>query len=441
VRGTVSEPATVTIGGQTASITDVAGTLQWETNLALAPGINTFPITATETTVAAGAQAQVRSKTLQITEPTQRTLLYDNNGNLTDDAVGRTFEWDAADRLVAVNEAGTNRRSEFSYDGLSRRVRIIEKKGMAVLSDRRYVWDGLEEYEERDTATNVVLKRYYPSGFQVIDGAQTTSYLYNRDHLRSIREVIDIQTNAVVARYAYDPYGNRTKTEGIAVFDADFGFTGHWYHPQSNLHFAPFRAYDAALGRWLSRDPAGEDGGLNLYGYAYNSPLQYVDLDGRNPVLILVGLSLLLDTEWANAPGPGDPTYNARGPIAPVVDIAAAQTAGAVAGALLRGTTRLIKAPPCRTPALPGEYLAGDAPKFVTPGTRVLEGQHINDLGRVEPWRAYYDEYGRMIGRTDFNAGNKAAGIPSVHHHTYEYNAQYPLGRETGAHLPGEFHP
>jgi hypothetical protein len=71
----------------------------------------------------------------------------------------------------------------------------------------------------------------------------------------------------------------------------------------------------------------------------------------------------------------------------------------------------------------------------------VLEGQYIDDLGRVQPWRAHYDQYGRQIGRTDMNAGNKAAGIPDTHHHTYEYNGQFPFGRESGSHLPGEYKP
>ena len=87
-----------------------------------------------------------------------------------------------------------------------------------------------------------------------------------------------------------------------------------------------------------------------------------------------------------------------------------------------------------------GEYLVRKAPSQVTPGTRVLEGQYINDLGRVEPWRAHYDEYERLIGRTDFNAGKKAAGIPDIHYHTYEWGlGKTPL--ETGSHIPGEFQP
>lgn len=41
-----------------------------------------------------------------------------------------------------------------------------------------------------------------------------------------------------------------------------------------------YRAYDPELGRWPSRDPIEEDGGINLYAYVKNSPLSWVDLLG-----------------------------------------------------------------------------------------------------------------------------------------------------------------
>ncbi|MDQ6946006.1 MAG: hypothetical protein M3256_06965 [Actinomycetota bacterium] len=59
-----------------------------------------------------------------------------------------------------------------------------------------------------------------------------------------------------------------------------------------------------------------------------------------------------------------------------------------------------------------------------------------------EPWTAHYEEYGRLIGRTDYNAGNAAQGIPDVHYHTYEYGPGYGnTGMETGSHIPGEYQP
>lgn len=63
----------------------------------------------------------------------------DPNGNLSGDGT-RTFEWDAQDQLIAINQ-GTH-RSEFAYDGQQRRVRFVEKKNATVVSDQRLLWTG-----------------------------------------------------------------------------------------------------------------------------------------------------------------------------------------------------------------------------------------------------------------------------------------------------------
>jgi hypothetical protein len=45
-----------------------------------------------------------------------------------------------------------------------------------------------------------------------------------------------------------------------------------------------FAFYDPGTGRWLSKDPIGEEGGLNLYGFVFNRPTRMVDQDGRKPI-------------------------------------------------------------------------------------------------------------------------------------------------------------
>jgi len=59
--------------------------------------------------------------------------------------------------------------------------------------------------------------------------------------------------------------------------DADFAFTGHYYHTGSGFHLTLYRVYDSDTRRWISRDPIAEGGGLNLYAYCGNDPINCVD--------------------------------------------------------------------------------------------------------------------------------------------------------------------
>lgn len=214
-----------------------------------------------------------------------KPLVHDLVGNVTVDGQNKTMEWDAANRLIAVNYTGTTNRSEFTYDGLSRRVKIVEKTGSTVTSTKQFVWIGSRIAQERDaTATNT--RRYFRDGERRGLGQVMQSYFYTRDHLGSIREMTN-SAGAVQARYEYDPYGKRTKLTGFgATLDMDFGYTGHYHHAPSGWNLTLYRAYNPSLGRWLSRDPVGEAGGINLYGYVGNDPLARFDPLGLFEVIV-----------------------------------------------------------------------------------------------------------------------------------------------------------
>lgn len=224
---------------------------------------------------------------------TNQIFAYDLNGNLLASGSGSTtnaYEWDAANRLTAVERVTSGAlvsRSEFTYDGLGRRVKIVEKDNSGTVTSTKYfVWSGAQLCQERDSSPGSVTKQYFAQG-EVTGGVK---YYYTRDHLGSIREVTSA-SGTVLARYDYDPYGARTKT---GSFDCDFGFTGHYYHSPSGLFLTLYRAYDPSAGRWLSRDPLGEMGGLNLYEYGLNNPINAVDRDGRNPLIWLLGAAVVV---------------------------------------------------------------------------------------------------------------------------------------------------
>ncbi len=116
-------------------------------------------------------------------------------------------------------------------------------------------------------------KRFFSYGEQI----SGTNFFFNRDHLGSVREMTD-NTGAIRARYDYDPYGRRTKVQGD--LEAEFAFTGHYYHAQTALYLTLYRAYDSDTGRWLNQDPIGEAGGINLFAYVENNPVNEADETG-----------------------------------------------------------------------------------------------------------------------------------------------------------------
>jgi RHS repeat-associated protein len=216
------------------------------------------------------------NRTQEQIDAVSRTLSYNVINEITTSSLTSTntatYEWDGEHRLSAINQG--SRRTELSYDGKDRWVRIVEKDGGSTLSDRHYVWAGTELCEERDATGATVLRRFFTQGVQVLSGPNAGNYYYSFDHLGSVREMLD-GGGSVRARYDYNPFGRRTRTAGD--LDADFGFTGHFYHASSGLHLALYRAYDADLGRWLNRDPLEESQQLNLFSYAANDPVNRFD--------------------------------------------------------------------------------------------------------------------------------------------------------------------
>ena len=286
VEGTLNEPATVSVAGQPAQVSSLPGTTEFkfQKEIPVTQGNNNFQITATD----AKGNARTQNYSVQV-GPAQKTYEYDLNGNLLreKDPVGtviRSFEWDGADRLKAINW-GTQ-RIEWTYNALGQKV-LETVNGVA---SKRFLWDGIALLLEKN-ASSVITKRLYSEGEQRVGTPDAGNYYYTRDHLGSIREVVN-QTGVLQARYDYDAYGKRSILYQNSAYlnGCTFGYTGHITFAsllagQSELVLTHFRTYDPQLGRWLSADPIerikGEIAelweGPNLYSYVANSPLKFTD--------------------------------------------------------------------------------------------------------------------------------------------------------------------
>ncbi|MCC7527947.1 MAG: RHS repeat-associated core domain-containing protein [Candidatus Melainabacteria bacterium] len=122
-------------------------------------------------------------------------------------------------------------------------------------------------------------KKFYSWG-QENSGAD---YFYTLDHLASVREMTD-SSGVVRAEYIYDPYGRASKLSGIS--DCEFQYGGYYLHSRSGLELTLTRAYNPERGRFLNRDTIEEAGGINLYQYVGNAPIEFTDpsgTDGKDP--------------------------------------------------------------------------------------------------------------------------------------------------------------
>jgi RHS repeat-associated protein len=256
--GTLNEAATVTIQSQSAMVTSDN---RFERGAQVSSGTNQVVVKAKDY---AGNE---RTNTYEVSiSGNTKTITFDANGSVTSDGT-RTFEWDAENRLVAINQGSL--RSEFTVNGQGHSVRRVEKDGSTTISDTRFIWSNGDMAEERQSSNGAVLKRFFALGIQDVNG----NFFYGKDHLESVRELV-AEDGSVRARYEYGPYGAQSKVSGD--LNADFGYTGQYIHP-FGLDFATHRAYDPSLGRWLSEDPIGLMGGPNLYAYVGGNPISTAD--------------------------------------------------------------------------------------------------------------------------------------------------------------------
>jgi RHS repeat-associated protein len=197
-------------------------------------------------------------------------LTTDAAGNVTDDGE-RTYKWDAENRLSEIAyKSQPGKKSSFRYDGLSRRVAIVETASQgATPTEQRFLWCGEAICQERSQA-DAVTKRFFPEGEYRVAGGQ--QILYNRDSLGSVRDAQLLNTNSPYAGAAdYDPYG-----QGVGN-GLSFQYAGMYLHSTSGLYLTHYRTYDAKRARWLSRDPIAEIGGSNLYAYVNGNPISKID--------------------------------------------------------------------------------------------------------------------------------------------------------------------
>ena len=91
----------------------------------------------------------------------------------------------------------------------------------------------------------------------------------------------------IAARYLYNPFGKLIGQWGTMAGVNEMQFSSMPRHNLSGMALYSFRAYEPNLQRWLNQDPIQERGGLNLYRFVDNIPVNKVDPLGLQPPQVI----------------------------------------------------------------------------------------------------------------------------------------------------------
>lgn len=240
---------------------------------------------------------------------TSESLTWDNSGNLVNTAK-YTLTYDAEDRLIELRDkADTDIRKVIAYDYQGRRVEEMDYNYAGTLSrHRRFVWAGWALLAEVDVNVSTQAKTVRRTfvwgpdlsssvhgvagigGLLLIDKSTTQQWVVGSDGRGNVTTMLDAlatdtgtPANNLKAGVEYTPYGEVVRAQG-SIAELPFRFQSKWalgqaWDGQWSVELLDFgrRAYAPSLGRFISRDPAGEAAGANLYHYCGNDPINRMD--------------------------------------------------------------------------------------------------------------------------------------------------------------------
>jgi len=192
---------------------------------------------------------------------------YDKNGNLIKRKAGTVseyFAYDYEDRLVSYSAPG--KVVSYVYDAFGRR---LSKTVNGVTT--KYYYDEDELVAEK-TGSQAIYYLHGPRVDEIISDSK--GVCYHSDGLGSVVGLTDarcVRLNTTV----YKAFGLIRKQ--IGTTPNSWQFTGRQFDEETGLYYYRNRYYDARIGRFITRDPIGIRGGLNLYGYVLNDPVNFVD--------------------------------------------------------------------------------------------------------------------------------------------------------------------
>ncbi|MDD2601267.1 MAG: RHS repeat-associated core domain-containing protein [Kiritimatiellae bacterium] len=266
---------------------------------------------AAKNSVATDYEANGLNQYTNITGGLIGTPTFDLDGNMTflpstsgGGAGGWHCQWDAENRLIGVSNLTTTVVACYTYDHQSRRISksTLTPSTPSSSLTSKFTYDGWNLIHEQTSTNNLSFiahnLSFYTWGLDLsgtlqgaggvggllcetkVTNSEINTYYALADANGNITEYLN-DSGTVVAHSEYDAFGNTSASSGDMVDDFVFRFSSKYLDSETGLYYYGFRYYDPVTGRWLSRDPIEESGGINLYGIGGNDLINKIDLLGN----------------------------------------------------------------------------------------------------------------------------------------------------------------
>ena len=271
---TANVPGTPSQSGRTTYAYDAKDRLTGESSTRLGgySQANAYDATGNPTTLRGTAQTFDAED--RLTDPNSN-FVYDGNGSPTTYA-GTAMTYDPEGRATTLPSSFANVRAGYRGDGL--------RAWKDVNGSRTYfLYDGDEPVAELDGFGNVTATNVFAPDGLVARGTASGWTQYAFDPEGSVAQRLDANGN-VLSASAYDAYGGETSTGTVGDPFGYHGRDGYCTDRETVVVYCQNRYYDPRTGHWVTRDPIGYAGGINLYSYCGSGPIGWNDASGLIPV-------------------------------------------------------------------------------------------------------------------------------------------------------------
>ena len=143
-------------------------------------------------------------------------------------------------------------------------------------SVRKFVYDGWKLTAEINESGSLE-RNYAWSSELLVVGQNGNLHQVGHDASQNVAVLVQANTGKSVAVYEYDPFGLVLKAIGDFADQNPFRYSSQYMDNETGLLYYGLRFYNPQPGRWISRDPSEEAGGLNVYAFASNDGINRVE--------------------------------------------------------------------------------------------------------------------------------------------------------------------